>query len=236
VNGDSAAPLVCLSGLCRHYREGEVRRTVFAGLDLDLNRGECVVLFGRSGSGKTTLLNLVSGIDRPDAGRVIIDGTCLTELDEEGRTLFRRERIGFVHQFFNLLPTLTVFENLMLPLELNGRADTAGRQRASGLLAEIGLADRHDSFPDRLSGGEQQRVAVARALVHDPLLLLADEPTGNLDSETGAHVLALLQRLALASGHTLLIATHSREATTIADRVLVFDDGCLREEGVPAAG
>jgi putative ABC transport system ATP-binding protein len=235
VNGDSAAPLVCLSGLCGHYREGEVTRTVFAGLDLELARGECVVLFGRSGSGKTTLLNLVSGIDRPDAGRVDIDGTDLTGLDEEGRTLFRRGRIGFVHQFFNLLPTLTVFENLMLPLELNGRADAAGRQRASGLLAEVGLADRRDSFPDRLSGGEQQRVAVARALVHDPLLLLADEPTGNLDADTGARVLALLQRLALASGHTLLIATHSREATTIADRVLVFNDGCLREEGAPAA-
>jgi putative ABC transport system ATP-binding protein len=236
VNGASAAPLVRLSGLGRHYREGDVRRTVFTGLDLELVRGECVVLFGRSGSGKTTLLNLVSGIDRPDAGRVEIDGVCLTALDEEGRTLFRRGHIGFVHQFFNLLPTLTVFENLMLPLELNGRADAAGRQHATELLAEVGLADRHDSFPDRLSGGEQQRVAVARALVHDPLLLLADEPTGNLDVETGARVLALLKQLAAAAGHTLLVATHSREATMIADRVLVFDDGRLCEDGTRTAG
>lgn len=230
MNGVNEAPLLRLSGLCRHYREGDVRRTVFADLELELARGECVVLFGRSGSGKTTLLNLVSGIDRPDAGRIDIDGSCLTALDEEGRTRFRRAHIGFVHQFFNLLPTLTVFENLLLPLELNGLADAAGHQRACDLLAEVGLAERRDSYPDRLSGGEQQRVAVARALVHEPLLLLADEPTGNLDVETGARVLALLQRLARAAGHALLVATHSREAAAIADRVLLFDAGRLREE------
>ena len=225
-----------MSGLARTYREGDARRTVFAGLDLVLGRDECVVLLGRSGSGKSTLLNLVSGIDRADAGHVEIDGTRLTDLDEEGRTRFRRARIGFIHQFFNLLPTLTVLENLLLPLELNGRADAAGRQRAAELLEAVGLAARRDSYPDRLSGGEQQRVAVARALVHEPLLLLADEPTGNLDAESGARVLELLQRLARAGGHALLVATHSREALAIADRVLRFVDGRLVEEpGAPRA-
>jgi putative ABC transport system ATP-binding protein len=223
---------VRLRGLARHYREGDARRTVFAGLDLDLGRDECVVLFGRSGSGKTTLLNLVSGIDRPDAGTVDIDGTRLTGLDEERRTRFRRARIGFIHQFFNLLPTLTVEENLQLPLELNGRTDADSLARAARLLDAVGLADRRASFPDRLSGGEQQRVAVARALVHEPLLLLADEPTGNLDGEAGTRVLALLQRLAQAGGHALLVATHSREALAIADRVLRFANGRLVEGDV----
>ncbi len=233
--GNRVAPLVRLSGLGRSYREGTVTRTVFRGLDLELADGECVVLYGRSGSGKTTLLNLIGGIDRPDAGHIEVDGTRLDALDEEGRTRFRRARIGFVHQFFNLLPTLTVFENLLLPLELNDRADAAGRARAAALLAEVGLAERRDSFPDQLSGGEQQRVAVARAVVHEPRLLLADEPTGNLDAETGELVLALLRRLAHAAGHALLVATHSREAARIADRVLVFDHGQLRESPVGAA-
>jgi putative ABC transport system ATP-binding protein len=228
-NAAPDTPLVRLVGLCRRYREGEVTRAVFDALDLELAAGECVVLYGRSGSGKTTLLNLVGGIDRPDAGRVEVDGTRLDTLDEEARTRFRRARIGFVHQFFNLLPTLTVYENLLLPLELNARADAAGHARAGALLEEVGLAGRRDSFPDRLSGGEQQRVAVARAVIHEPRLLLADEPTGNLDSETGAVVLALLHRLARAAGHGLLLATHSREAASIADRVLVFDHGQLRD-------
>ncbi len=228
LNAQSLTPLVRLAGLCRSYREGEVTRDVFRDLDLQVAVGECVVLYGRSGSGKTTLLNLISGIDRPDAGRVEVDGTRIDTLDEEARTRFRRARIGFVHQFFNLLPTLTVYENLLLPLELNRRADADGHARATALLEEVGLAPRRDSFPDRLSGGEQQRVAVARAVIHEPSLLLADEPTGNLDVETGAVVLALLQRLAGAAGHALLIATHSREAASIADRVLVFDHGQLR--------
>ena len=200
-NAAPDTPLVRLVGLCRRYREGEVTRAVFDALDLELAAGECVVL----------------------------DGTRLDTLDEEARTRFRRARIGFVHQFFNLLPTLTVYENLLLPLELNARADAAGHARAGALLEEVGLAGRRDSFPDRLSGGEQQRVAVARAVIHEPRLLLADEPTGNLDSETGAVVLALLHRLARTAGHALLLATHSREAASIADRVLVFDHGQLRD-------
>ena len=177
--------LVSLQGVRKGYREGDRERVVFAGLDAEIERGRVTVLLGRSGTGKSTLLNLVSGIDLPDAGEVIVDGRSLTALGERERTLYRRRHIGFVFQFFNLVQTLTVRENLRLPLELNGvrgaRADSAVTAR----LEQVGLADRGESFPDQLSGGEQQRVAIARALVHDPLLLLADEPTGNLDGETG---------------------------------------------------
>ncbi|HEY0783189.1 MAG TPA: ABC transporter ATP-binding protein, partial [Thermoanaerobaculia bacterium] len=170
-----AAPLLELRNLAKTYDEGGRKRTVLRGASATIGRGELAVLVGRSGTGKSTLLNLLSGIDLPDSGEVAIDGVVLSRLSERERTLFRRDHIGFVFQFFTLIPTLTVRENLLLPLELKG---LAGREPAAlELLAEVGLADRADSFPDRLSGGEQQRVAVARALVHDPLLVLADEPT-----------------------------------------------------------
>jgi putative ABC transport system ATP-binding protein len=217
--------LLSVRDLTRAYREGERRREVLHGITLDVRRGECVALLGRSGSGKSTLLNLISGIDRPDAGEVVIDGINLTRLDERRRTLFRRRNIGFVYQFYNLIPTLTVEENLRLPLELNGIAPAAAAESAAQLLAEVGLADRLASYPDRLSGGEQQRVAIARALVHDPLLVLADEPTGTLDAETGRKILALFERLVRGRGKTLVLVTHSREVTRVADRVLVLADG-----------
>jgi putative ABC transport system ATP-binding protein len=187
------------------------------------------VILGRSGSGKSTLLNLVAGIEPPSGGRVEVGGVDLGALPERRRTLFRRDRVGFVFQFFNLLPTLTVEENLRLPLELAGRTGPGDQRRAGELLAEVGLAERAGAFPDRLSGGEQQRVAVARALVHDPLLVLADEPTGNLDHDTGLAVLALLDRLTRGAGKTLLMATHSREVAGMADRVLAIEDGRLVE-------
>jgi putative ABC transport system ATP-binding protein len=223
------APLIELAGLSRCYREGERRRWVLRDVDLTVARGELVVILGRSGSGKSTLLNLLSGIDLPTAGSVLVDGTELGALSEEERTLFRRRHVGFVFQFFNLLPTLTVEENLLLPLELEGRLGAAERSRALELLAEVGLADRAASFPDRLSGGEQQRVAVARALAHDPALVLADEPTGNLDLETGLEVIGLLDRLTRRAGKTLLMATHSREVVGIADRILTVEEGRLVE-------
>ncbi|MBW3535795.1 MAG: ABC transporter ATP-binding protein [Gemmatimonadetes bacterium] len=202
---------------------------VLDGADAVLGRGESVALLGPSGSGKSTLLNLVSGIDRPDRGRVVVDGTDLTALSERERTLFRRRHIGFVFQLFNLIPTLTVLENLLLPLELKGKVGSAERARAGGLLDDVGLADREDAFPDRLSGGERQRVAVARALVHEPLLVLADEPTGNLDAAAGARVADLLDDLVRRRGATLLTVTHSPELAARADRVLGLRDGKLRE-------
>jgi putative ABC transport system ATP-binding protein len=222
-------PAVVLSAVSKSFREGGRERVVLRGVDLAVADGELVVMLGRSGSGKSTLLNLVAGIEPPSGGRVEVGGVDLGALPERRRTLFRRDRVGFVFQFFNLLPTLTVEENLRLPLELAGRTGPGDLRRARELLAEVGLADRAGAFPDRLSGGVQQRVAVARALVHDPLLVLADEPTGNLDHDTGLAVLGLLDRLTRGAGKTLLMATHSREVAGLADRVLAIEDGRLVE-------
>ncbi len=223
------APLLRLDHLTKSYREGESTRTVFADLSAAIAAGESVALLGRSGSGKSTLLNLISGIDRPDRGDVVIAGTALNRLSEHERTLFRRNHIGFIFQFFNLIPTLTVRENLLLPLELKGRIGAAEEREAEELLAAVGLADRAGTFPDRLSGGEQQRVAIARALIHRPMLMLADEPTGNLDADTGARVLDLLDRLVRQTGGTLVLVTHSAEVARRADRVLTIRAGKLAE-------
>jgi len=162
-----------------------------------------------------------------DCGDVYLDGVRLTGLSDSDRTLFRRRKIGFIFQFFNLIPTLTVWENLILPLELNNRLDAAGTKRANDLLDMVGLAGREKTYPDRLSGGEQQRVAIARALVHDPGLVLADEPTGNLDNETGQQVLALLDRLTRQAGKNLILVTHSTEAAAYADRIFALREGRL---------
>ncbi|NIP82759.1 MAG: ATP-binding cassette domain-containing protein [Gemmatimonadetes bacterium] len=220
--------MIEIEGLTKTYPEAGGERVVFRDLSLRAGDGEIVVLLGPSGSGKTTLLNLVSGIDLPTAGEVRIDGRALTSMSERERTLFRRDRIGFVFQFFNLIPTLTVEENLLLPLELSGRDTPADHARARSLLAEVGLADRADEYPDRLSGGEQQRVAVARALAHDPAVVLADEPTGNLDRHTGQRVLDLVETLARAARKTVLLVTHSEQAVPLADRVLELRDGVVR--------
>ncbi len=221
--------MIEIEGLTKVYPEAGSERVVFRDLGMRVEDGELVVLLGPSGSGKSTLLNLVSGIDVPTAGDVRIDGISLASMKERERTLFRRDRIGFIFQFFNLIPTLTVEENLLLPLELSGRDTAADHARARELLARVGLSDRAGVFPDRLSGGEQQRVAVARALAHGPAVVLADEPTGNLDRETGRTVLELLERLARSAGKTVLIVTHSEEAVPLADRVLVLRDGRLAE-------
>jgi putative ABC transport system ATP-binding protein len=219
-----------LRRVSKAYREGETERAVLADVSLTIARGEIVVLVGRSGSGKSTLLNLIAGIDRPTTGAVLVNGTDLTALDEQARTRFRRRHIGFVFQFFNLIPLLTVEENVLLPLDLNGRADGQGIRAARVLLDRVGLADRGASFPERLSGGEQQRVAIARALVHDPALVIADEPTGNLDADTAAVVLDLLDTLAREDGRTVLMATHSREVIGVADRILTIQRGALTEQ------
>ncbi|HEU4325367.1 MAG TPA: ABC transporter ATP-binding protein [Roseiflexaceae bacterium] len=229
-NSAAGTPLIRLERLSKSFVEGGRSRVVLHEVSAEFARGAFVVLLGRSGSGKSTLLNLVSGIDLPDSGEVWVDGQALTRLSERERTLFRREKIGFIFQFFNLVQTLTVWENLLLPLELNRRAGPEGRQRAADLLEQIGLADRRGVYPDKLSGGEQQRIAVARALVHDPLLVLADEPTGNLDAETGQTVLALLDTLTRRAGKNLLMVTHSTEVIGIADRIFRVHDGRLAEE------
>lgn len=222
-----------LLNLEKSYQEGETEHQVLHRLTATVQRGECVVLLGRSGSGKSTLLNLIAGIDAPSGGEVKISGIALTQLSEEGRTLLRRRSIGFIFQFFNLIPTLTVEENLLLPLELNGRNNSVGRAHARDLLHEVGLLERAHSFPDALSGGEQQRIAVARALVHDPVLVLADEPTGNLDLETGRRVLALLDRLTKQAGKTLIMVTHSPEVIGQADRIFRLQAGGLVAEESP---
>src|SRR5580765_1646571 len=211
------APAVELLHVGKTYREGDSERAVLSDVSLAIEPGEIAVLVGRSGSGKSTLLNLIAGIDRPTAGRVLVDGTDLTGLNEDARTRFRRRHIGFVFQFFNLIPLLTVEENLLLPLELNGGVTDAGVGRARALLDRVGLGGRGASLPERLSGGEQQRVAIARALVHDPALILADEPTGTLDTETAAAVLELLDTLVRESDKTSVVRSHGREAAGAAD-------------------
>ncbi len=216
-----------LRGLSRRFREGERDHVVLDGVDLDIARGETVALRGRSGSGKSTLLNLVGGIDAPDAGTVHVAGVEVTAMAERERTLFRRERIGFVYQAFNLVPTLNVADNVRLVLELNKVGSAAAAARIEELLTAVGLADRADSYPDVLSGGEQQRVAIARALSHEPAVLLADEPTGNLDDATADGVLALLDKLVRDSGHTMLIATHSQHVASYCDRILELHNGKL---------
>lgn len=216
-------------GLCKVYQEGGKQRKVLKDASLSARQGEIIAILGKSGSGKTTLLNLISGIDLVDCGEVFVGDLSLTGMNESSRTIFRRKNIGFIFQFFNLIPTLTVWENLLLPLELNGQLDAVGLERAASLLTEVGLSGRERAFPDRLSGGEQQRVAIARALVHDPLLVLADEPTGNLDDETGAHILELLERLTRRAGKNMLLVTHSNDAAAIADRVYQLREGHLIE-------
>jgi putative ABC transport system ATP-binding protein len=228
--------LLRLERVSKSYAEAGRERVVLHEVTISFARGEVAVLLGKSGSGKSTLLNLASGIDTPTSGEVWVEGRSLTKLSERERTLFRRRSVGFVFQFFNLVPTLTVLENLLLPLELNGVKGAEARATALAMLAEVGLSDRVDSSPDRLSGGEQQRVAIARALVHNPALVLADEPTGNLDSETGRQVLDLLDRLTRQAGKTMIMVTHSPEVVGVADRVLRVREGYLVEEPLAALG
>jgi len=227
--GSKSAPIIELTGIAKSYREGERDRVVLSDASLTVDRGEWVFLLGRSGSGKSTLLNLISGIDLPDRGSVVVDGTPLNRLSERDRTLFRREKIGFVFQFYNLIPTLTVEENILLPLELAGGLTTESRDSARDLLKLVEMSDRAGSYPDLLSGGEQQRVAVARALIHRPSLVLADEPTGNLDTETGRQVLDLFERLVRQTGTTMVLVTHSGEVTRLADRIMIIRAGRLIE-------
>ena len=213
-------PAIVLRGVRKTYGEGEVAVHALRGVDLEIRPEEFVVLLGPSGSGKTTLLNLIGGIEPASEGEIVVGGSDVTELDEEGRTRFRRETVGFVFQFFNLIPTLTALENVELVAELSG-----GAERAPEMLQRVGLGDRMDHFPAQLSGGEQQRVAVARALAGGPRVLLGDEPTGALDLETGRTVLGLLHELSHELQQTVLLVTHNAAIGRMADRVLRMRDG-----------
>jgi putative ABC transport system ATP-binding protein len=224
---DPAPVQIRLSGLTKTYREGQRQHRVLESVDLEIPSGRTVAVRGRSGSGKSTLLNLIGGIDAPDAGTVEVGGAEITALTERERTLFRRRHVGFVYQAFNLIPTLTVGDNISLVLELNRVRGKSADRRVEALLDAVGLLDRKSALPDLLSGGEQQRVAIARALAHQPSLVLADEPTGNLDDEAAARVLALLDRLVRQSGGTMLIATHSQRVADFCDSTLFLSGGHL---------
>jgi putative ABC transport system ATP-binding protein len=226
---NQARAVLILKNLSRSFREGGREHRVLDHLDACVAGGEAVAIIGRSGSGKSTLLNVVSGIDNADSGSVELDGREVSSLREPERTRFRRRHVGFIYQFFNLVPTLNAEENVRLVLELNGVRGLQARRRSAAMLAEVGLGDRLESSIDAFSGGEQQRVAVARALVHGPQLLLADEPTGNLDEETAQQVFPLVMSLVRKHGATLLLVTHDRSLAAGADRVLEMRDGRLLE-------
>lgn len=220
-----------LENLVKSYPEGGTRRIVLNGVSGQFQAGEIIAILGKSGSGKSTLLNLIGGIDQPDSGNVRINGLILSKLDDHRRTLFRRVNIGYIYQFFNLLPTLTIEENVSLPLELLGVSPKQTRKKVYDLLERVGLENHRRKYPEQLSGGEQQRVAIARALVHEPLLILADEPTGNLDNETGAQVLDLLQTLVRDARKSLIIVTHNQDIISLADRIYFLING--RFEATP---
>ena len=216
-----------LRNLSRDFAEGITQRRVLDDLSIGFEAGSFIVLLGQSGSGKSTLLNLISGIEKPTSGTILVDGVPITELNARACTLFRRDQMGFIFQFFNLIPTLTVLENITLPQELAGNAPQDVAAKAKALLEKVGLGDRADAYPDKLSGGQQQRVAIARALVHEPRLMLADEPTGNLDEDTGDTVLQLLLELTRKANKTLIMATHNPEIAKYADKVLRVHEGHL---------
>jgi len=228
--------MLTIRQLSRSFREGSRVHQVLDRLDAEVRPAERVAIMGRSGSGKSTLLNLISGIDRADSGTVEIDGVEVSSLGEPGRTLYRRAHVGFVYQFFNLIPTLDVAENVRLVLELNGVRGAAARARSLAALEGVGLGGRAHSAVDQLSGGEQQRVAIARALVHEPKLLLADEPTGNLDDQTAREVLPVLLALTRSRGATLVMVTHDEALAGSADRVLELREGRLHERPAPLTG
>ena len=215
--------MIELHGVSKTVPSGAGQLTILHPLDLTIPAGQVIAITGPSGSGKSTLLGLIAGLDAPSTGRIGIDGVTITRLDEDALARFRGTRIGFVFQFFHLLPSLTAFENVLVPMEIAGAADPSGRAKA--LLEEVGLTGRGHHYPSQLSGGEQQRVAIARALANDPPILLADEPTGNLDSTTGRHVIDLLLQIHGSRQSTLVLVTHDPEIAAIADLSISLRDG-----------
>ncbi|MGH7845661.1 MAG: ABC transporter ATP-binding protein, partial [Candidatus Binatia bacterium] len=211
------------------YGQGRSEVTALNGISFDIAQGDFVVIMGPSGSGKSTLLHLVGGLDRPSRGQVLVDGRLISQLPDHDLTLFRRAKIGFIFQFFNLLPLLTARENVMLPLILDGQSRGQAAARADGLLERVGLSARAEHTPEELSGGEMQRIAIARALVFSPLILLADEPTGNLDSKNGDGVLALIQQVNREERSTVVMVTHNLQAAEYGNRIVYLRDGVVED-------
>jgi putative ABC transport system ATP-binding protein len=224
--------MIELRSVSKTVQSGGQPLTILHPLSLTVPRGQTLAIIGPSGSGKSTLLGLIAGLDAPSGGHILIDGTDITTLDEDTLARLRGEKIGFVFQFFHLVPSLTALENILVPMEIAGRRDA--RQRAQALLDEVGLHDRGHHYPSQLSGGEQQRIAIARALANDPPLILADEPTGNLDSKNGRHILDLLLQAGRARAATLVLVTHDPTVAAVADAQLTLRDGRPVEEGTTA--
>jgi putative ABC transport system ATP-binding protein len=228
VNANADGPVVVADGVARRYGEGETAVDALNGVSVDIERARLTAVMGPSGSGKSTLMHILAGLDKPTAGRVQVAGTEITTLGDNDLTKLRREHIGFVFQFFNLLPMLNARENITLPLTIAGeKPDQAWVQK---VVSDVGLEDRLDHRPSELSGGQQQRVAIARALVSKPTVLFADEPTGNLDSTTGQEILQLLRASVDSIGQTTVMVTHDARAAAIADRILFLADGCIVRE------
>jgi putative ABC transport system ATP-binding protein len=228
--------IIQTQGLQKQYQMGEVVVDALCGVDFEVEQGDFVAIMGPSGSGKSTLLHLMGGLDTPTDGDVMLGGRRLAHMSDDEVTVVRRRQIGFVFQFFNLLPTLNAAENVALPLLIDGKRPSDYGARVDELLALVGLADRRDHRPSQLSGGQQQRVAIARALVTEPAIVLADEPTGNLDRHSGTEILALLRRACDAEGQTILMVTHDPYAASFADRVVFLRDGQIIREWKPAGG
>lgn len=223
MGNEENALIIRMLGVDKSYRTGEVRVPILEGASLEVRAGRLVMVFGVSGTGKTTLLNLIGALDRPDAGSIQVDGEEISALSETQRTEFRRRKLGFVFQFYNLLPTLTAKENVEASVELLGLTRKEVEERAVEHLHRVGLADKAGKFPDQLSGGEQQRVAIARALAKQPQLLLADEPTGNLDEETGLQITELFQEMHRSTGTTMVVVTHNPQIRRIADEIVSIE-------------
>jgi putative ABC transport system ATP-binding protein len=222
--------MIELRSVCKTYGDGPNRVHALRDLDLTVNAGQFVSIMGPSGSGKSTLLNLVSALDSPTSGNIVIDGIDVSALDDDALTLFRRRKIGLIFQFFNLLPTLNALDNTLLPLMIERKVGTADEARAGELLDRVGLSARRLHRMHELSGGEMQRVAIARALIMEPRLILADEPTGNLDSTTGASILSLLRHTCSETGTTVIMVTHDSNAAQIGDRIVWLKDGELSRD------
>jgi putative ABC transport system ATP-binding protein len=228
--GDGHIPAVAISDLTKTFGEGRAQVQALRGVDLVVNRGEMLAIMGPSGSGKSTLLHILGALDAPTSGVIAVAGVRYDGMDEAELTRLRRDHIGFVFQFFNLLPSLTAAENVFLPALIARRHDPALDERVLELLDRVGIGDRAEHLPSELSGGQQQRVSIARALLLQPELLLADEPTGNLDTRSGREVLALLRELCTGEGHTIVMVTHDPAAAAVADRVVFLRDGLVAGE------